>query len=460
MKIFQFYKTGFIALLIFLTSPLPVSGNPFHNSLPDPKREEIKIVDNHTVEVGIGPDNRSVSCNILDAVQSIPYVGAEGEPEIVFVNKEKVHHFSKGLYTWDREGSYRVRLTTKYIREFGSIRIHVPEEGTTLLEEQDPAGPSSAYLQNLPQNIKEEITIIDERMVEVAIGPDDHSVSSTILHAVKSIPFVKKEAEPKHVFVNGKPVHHIKEGVYAWDMEGKSLVRLTTKHIREFGNIQVHIADEEPPLTPKEEPVTHKEATAPPAPEPTVTPPTMKEGPSPGSPPPLMPKKIRAGIVKGFRLAQFGMGEEQVVKAIETDFGLPENKIEKRRDPESGQRILTIASLTLDPENGKAWVHYYFSSLNQTLSRVDVIWGHPDHSKVDQAILHKSAEKLTNLFSQLETQTVVTDAETGPYIYYGVDTLGNGIKLMWSKPYNKDFQSISKSEPALVLSYFQPQKNS
>ena len=49
MKIFQFYKTGFAALLVFLTSVLPVSGNPFYNSLPDSKREEIKIIDDHTV---------------------------------------------------------------------------------------------------------------------------------------------------------------------------------------------------------------------------------------------------------------------------------------------------------------------------------------------------------------------------------------------------------------------------
>ena len=451
MKIFQFYKTGFIALLIFLTSPLPVSGNPFHNSLPDPKREEIKIVDNHTVEVGIGPDNRSVSCNILDAVRSIPYVGAGGEPDIVFVNKEKVHHFRKGLYTWDREGNYRVRLTTKYIREFGNIRIRVPEEGTALLEEREPAGPSSTYLQNLPQNIKEEITIIDENMVEVAIGPDDHSVSSTILHAVKSIPSAKEDAEPGHVFVNDEPIHHIKEGVYAWDMEGKNPVRLSTKYIREFGNIQIHITGKEPPSLPKAEPepVTDKKATAPPA---------MKEEPPipPNPSPPLTPKTIRAGMVKGFRLAQFGMGEEQVVKAIQADFDLLENKIERRRDPESGQRILTIASLTLDPENGKAWIHYYLSSLDQTLNRVDVIWGHPEHSTVDQAILQKSADRLKNLFRQLETQTATTDAGKGPYIYYGVDILGNGIKLMWNKPYDKDFQPTSKSKSTLALSYFQP----
>lgn len=324
-------------------------------------------------------------------------------------------------------------------------------------------------------------------MVEVAIGPDDRSVSATILHAVKSIPSVKEDAEPDHVFVNDEPVYHIKEGVYAWDMKGENPVRLTTKYIREFGNIQIHIADTP---TPKEEPepVAHKKTTAPPAPEllpslsekpetellenefhiekpksipvpeSIVTPPVEKEEPfalpSPSSP--LVPKKIRVGIVKGFRLAQFGMSEKQVIQAIEADFGLLEKKVERRRDPESGQRVLTIASLTLDLKNGKAWVRYYLSSQDQTLNRVDVIWGHPDHSKVDHTILQKSAERFKNLFRQLETQTAIAVVDKGPYIFYGVDIFGNGIKLMWNKPYDKNFQPISKSEPTLTLSYFQP----
>ena len=112
MKIFQFCKIRYIAALLLLIFPLPVLGNQFHNSLPDQKREEIKIIDNHIVEIEIGPDNYSVSCNILEALQSIPYVGAGGEPDTVFFNKEKVHHISIGLYTWDRECKYRVRVTT------------------------------------------------------------------------------------------------------------------------------------------------------------------------------------------------------------------------------------------------------------------------------------------------------------------------------------------------------------
>ena len=371
MKIFQFYKTGFAALLVFLTSVLPVSGNPFYNSLPDSKREEIKIIDDHTVEIGIGPDNRSVSCNILDAVQSIPYVGAGGEPDTVFVNKEKVHHFRKGLYTWDREGNYRVRLTTKYIREFGNIQIHIADTPTP-----------------------------------------------------------KEEPEPvAHKKTTAPPAPEL-------------LPSLSEKPETELLEKEFHIEK------PKSIPV----------PESIVTPPVEKEEPfalpSPSSP--LVPKKIRVGIVKGFRLAQFGMSEKQVIQAIEADFGLLEKKVERRRDPESGQRVLTIASLTLDPKKGKAWVRYYLSSQDQTLNRVDVIWGHPDHSKVDHTILQKSAERFKNLFRQLETQTAIAVVDKGPYIFYGVDIFGNGIKLMWNKPYDKNFQPISKSEPTLTLSYFQP----
>ena len=370
MKIFQFYKTGFAALLVFLTSILPVSGNPFYNSLPDSKREEIKIIDDHTVEIGIGPDSRSVSCNILDAVQSIPYVGAGGEPD-TFVNKEKVHHFRKGLYTWDREGNYRVRLTTKYIREFGNIQIHIADTPTPK-EEPEP-----------------------------------------VAHKKKTAP----------------PAPEL-------------LPSLSEKPETELLEKEFHIEK------PKSIPV----------PESIVTPPVEKEEPfalpSPSSP--LVPKKIRVGIVKGFRLAQFGMSEKQVIQAIEADFGLLEKKVERRRDPESGQRVLTIASLTLDPKNGKAWVRYYLSSQDQTLNRVDVIWGHPDHSKVDHTILQKSAERFKNLFRQLETQTAIAVVDKGPYIFYGVDIFGNGIKLMWNKPYDKNFQPISKSEPTLTLSYFQP----
>ena len=489
MKILQISKVLSFTLVVWLIPAMPTLGNPFYDLLPDAKQEEIRIIDDYTVEVGMGLDNRSVSCNIMDALQSIPYVGPRQEPETVFVNNEKVYHFRKGLYTWDKEGKYRVRLTTKYISEFGNIRIFVPKEVDLLQKQFEPilTKPTSSYLQNLPQKIREEITIIDENTVEVAIGPDDRSVSSTILHAIKSIPSVKEDTEPEQVFVNEERIYRIKEGIYTWDVQGKNPVRLTTKYIRNSGNIQIQVAGKEPPSISKEEPLISIEPIAPPEKEPAenliekpekkfqkqystnekpgvalspevIVPPSplKEEHINPSSPP--VQKKKKMGFVKGFRLANFGMNEQQIIQAIETDFGLPEKEIEIRKISKSGQRVLTITSLRLDPDNGKARINYYLDSHDQRLNRVDVVWGHPEHSSVDISILQNSAERFKNLFNQfrqLQTPSPNNHATKEPYIFYGLDTSGNGIKIMWAKPLDNNFQPITDSESTLALSYFQ-----
>ena len=125
-----YFIAFFFLLLLPANSPSAAapSTTDFHNNLAENRREEISIVDEHTVKVGLGPDQRSVSCTILDAVGSIPSINGKTEPRVVFVNKEKVNYISPGLYTWDRAGKYRVRLTTKYIREFGEIIIRVPSK--------------------------------------------------------------------------------------------------------------------------------------------------------------------------------------------------------------------------------------------------------------------------------------------------------------------------------------------
>ena len=441
MKIFQFYKTQYIALLILLSFPFPVLGDQFHNFLPDLKLEEPQTIDNHKVEIEIRPVNRSVNCKVLEALQSVPYVRSAEGPDTVFFNNEKVY--------------------------------------------------KSTFHQNLSQSIKEEITIIDESMVEVAIGPDDRSVSATILHAVKSIPSVKEGVVPMSVCVNGEPIHHVGNGVYTWDTEGRYLVQLTAKYIRKFGNIKVYVTGEKSSFVSKHNlgPLPYKDSTAliepfPTAnlprkpesrlavkeiliekknivPKPIVTRPDKKEEPF-SLPVPstrLLPHKIMTGVVKGFRLAAFGMSEDQVIKTIQADFSQSENNIEKSKDPKTDQRVLTISSLTLNPQNGKALIHYYFSFQDQTLTRVDVIWGHPDYSKVAHAVLRESAEKFKNLFSQLVTESAnLEEDKKNPYIFYGEDMLGNGVKLKWETPYNNHFQPLSNPQPTLLLSYFQPLK--
>jgi hypothetical protein len=98
------------------------------------------------VKVGLGPDLRSVNCTILDAVGSIPSVNGKTEPDVVYLNNEKVLHIRKGLYAWHREGKYRVRLTTKYIREFGEITIRIPSQHAATVKFEESLIPPKKIL--------------------------------------------------------------------------------------------------------------------------------------------------------------------------------------------------------------------------------------------------------------------------------------------------------------------------
>ena len=246
----------FVLVFIFVFS-LPVNGqsiatlsktaSTFLNNLEENKREEITVIDNYSVKVGLGPDQYSVSSTILDAVASIPLVNGKTEPDVVYVNKEKVYHIRKGLYAWDGEGEYRVRLTTKYIREFGEITIRIPSQAAAI-KKTDITKTVPTYYESIPENKREEITIIDYFMVEVGLGSGLGSVKSTLQDAIKSIPSVTGEAFPEFVFINGASIFFIGNGLYSWDSEGNSPVRITTAFIKKFGNILVSVQDSQPEL--------------------------------------------------------------------------------------------------------------------------------------------------------------------------------------------------------------------
>ena len=195
-------KTPFLLVFLIYFAPflLPgsfASSSSFHRNLPENRREEITIVDDYAVRVGLGSDQQSVSCTILDAVGSLPSIDGATEPNVVYVNNEMVHHIRKGLYTWDRNGKYRVRLTTKYIRQFGEILIRIPGPNASqpVIEKSENLTP--LFYQSLPENKREEITIIDSYMVEVGLGPDLRSVASNIQDAIQSIPMVGEEEFPE-----------------------------------------------------------------------------------------------------------------------------------------------------------------------------------------------------------------------------------------------------------------------
>lgn len=458
-----------ISLLVFLVSLAPYSifgisassfTSTFHNNLPENLREEISIIDEHTVKVGLGSDQRSVSCTLLDAVGSIPSINGTAEPDVVYVNKEKVHHIRKGLYTWDRAGKYRVRLTTKYIRKFGDIIVRVPTVQTAMDHSEPPFPSMTSYYQSLPENRREEISIIDSNMVEVGLGSDLKTVASNIQDAIKSIPSVGSKTFPEFVYVNEEPIFFIGNGLYSWDSEGANPVRLTAPFIKKFGNIRVSIpvdlpeierglpspaigASGEPPveLTKKATAVktqalkNEKLLIAPPTEETLARvpePPQAIETEKPSAP----STKARGFWLKGFRKAHFGMDISQVKQAIREDFNIEDSEIETFGKEKN---ILAISTGKLSENGESASVQYLFK--NNKLARINVLWGPSQNTD-------KLAAELVQQFLSLKFMKNESPQTQESQLYHGKDSHGNKLKLSWAKMPNNN-----TSQRPLSLSY-------
>jgi hypothetical protein len=123
-------------------------GVRFHERLPMKKKEEIRIVDDFTVEVSLGSDNKWVSSNINDALRSIPTVSSERLPSEVRFRERKIFLQKGRGYTWDQEGKEPVKLTSGEIRERGNILIRVPVAGEKPSQLESRASNTKASLQN------------------------------------------------------------------------------------------------------------------------------------------------------------------------------------------------------------------------------------------------------------------------------------------------------------------------
>jgi hypothetical protein len=127
-------------------------GVDYRNNLPKKKRSEIRVLNNFSVEVGLGADGKSVSSNILDAVRSIPLVKKGKEPKQILFDDKIIYRQKKG-YSTDRQGRKKVKLTSKYIRSKGKILISLvrPKEIETRqkkeIGKQKPASPPKAETQ-------------------------------------------------------------------------------------------------------------------------------------------------------------------------------------------------------------------------------------------------------------------------------------------------------------------------
>ncbi|AWK84928.1 hypothetical protein [Azospirillum thermophilum] len=78
--------------------------------------------------------------------------------------------------------------------------------------------------------------------------------------------------------------------------------------------------------------------------------------------------------VEGFRSAKFGMGEEDLRKAIRADFGVKDTDIERAENPVERTTALSVTVKDLLPGGGPARVSYILGYATKKLIHVNVLW--------------------------------------------------------------------------------------
>ena len=91
-----------------------------------------------------------------------------------------------------------------------------------------------------------------------------------------------------------------------------------------------------------------------------------KDQPSPPAGPPAQ--------IDGFRLARFGMSEEQVRQAIRKDFPGAAAKLTAAIHPSEKTTVLSLSVADLLPHTGNARISYILGYRSKKLSQVNIIW--------------------------------------------------------------------------------------
>ncbi len=122
-------KILFVMVVVFAFSQLSYADQSYYNNLSKKKREEIKIVDDLTVEVSLCPDGRTVSSTILNAIFSIPSIDKRDKPVSLYLQGTEIFRRLDGEYTWIKGGRERVSLTSGYIkRQGGKVVVSLQEK--------------------------------------------------------------------------------------------------------------------------------------------------------------------------------------------------------------------------------------------------------------------------------------------------------------------------------------------
>ena len=164
-------------------------------------------------------------------------------------------------------------------------------------------------------------------------------------------------------------------------------------------------------------------------------------------------------VVSGFRSAQFGMNERDILKAIRNDFGLEKKQVSRQVHPNEKTISLEIKVSKLLPESDPAKIFYILGYKTRRLIEIKIIWGRPVMKDPNAEAVVATANQLRNHFVQKKYQKegFAYNHQLGEDVYLvfqGKDKKGRVVRLLLTNPKSEDAKK-SGENIALTLSYIE-----
>jgi hypothetical protein len=166
--------------------------------------------------------------------------------------------------------------------------------------------------------------------------------------------------------------------------------------------------------------------------------------------------------IEGFRSAQFGMKERDVLKAMYKDFKTKRSQVSRFEHPTEKTLSLGINVDELLPNSGPAKVFYILGHKSRRLIHINVIWGKPATPKPNAENVILTANQLRNHLAQKSYQKegLALNAQLSEdviLVFQGRDQKGRTVKLLLINP-KADSKKMG-ANISLTLSYIQkPEK--
>ena len=174
--------------------------------------------------------------------------------------------------------------------------------------------------------------------------------------------------------------------------------------------------------------------------------------------PETSPAKQSWANIEGFRTAQFGMNERDVLKSIYKDFKIGRKAVARIEHPEEKTISLGIDVEKLLPDSGPSKIFYILGHQSKRLIHINIIWGKPVTPKPEAENVVATANQLRNHLAHktYQKEGFALNTKLGENIilvFQGQDKRGRAVKLVLVNP--KSGSKKAGENISLTLSYIE-----